>query len=313
MSDALVLKSDQDTFTGQQMAALQALGVENASQGDLMLFLNQAQRTGLDPFSKQIYMIGRRQKVDGQWVMKQTIQVGIDGFRLIARRAADAAHERFSMDDVLWADQKGQWRDMWIWPTPPLAAKVTIYRGEGKFSAVAAYSEYVGTRYDKATGQQVPNSMWASKPALMLTKCAEALALRKAFPQELSGLYTSDEMQQADNQQQPLTPAPTGPATCGAQQAQRINTMLREAGVSNADEARVVFHALCGLSVDTAARLSVQDAENLLFDPPTTVNRVKYTLATLRRTEQSQSDQPAAEQQSGETVEATIVSEDQAQ
>lgn len=40
MSDALVLKSDQDTFTGQQMAALQALGVENASQGDLMLFLN---------------------------------------------------------------------------------------------------------------------------------------------------------------------------------------------------------------------------------------------------------------------------------
>ena len=67
------------------------------------------------------------------------------------------------------------------------------------FTGVALYREYVGTRFDKTTGQQVPNSMWQTKPVSMIAKCAEALALRKAFPQDLSGLYTADEMQQADS------------------------------------------------------------------------------------------------------------------
>jgi hypothetical protein len=90
---SLALEPDQYEFTGAQKQALVHIGIENATDGDLQVFLHVCKRTGLDPFAKQIYMIGRadRQKVGGEWTevgTKWTIQTGIDGFRLIGRRAA---------------------------------------------------------------------------------------------------------------------------------------------------------------------------------------------------------------------------------
>lgn len=191
----LTITEGQDGFNDRQKAALVQLGVEGASDADLDIFFHQAVRTGLDPFARQIYMIGRRSKDyrTGEYVTKQTIQTGIDGFRLIARRAADARRETFSMDDVLWAGPDGKWYDLWIWDRPPSAAKVTVHVGEAHFSAVAATREYMPTdRNGNPTGQ------WRNMPAVMIAKCAEALALRKAFPMDLSGVYTGEEMQQAD-------------------------------------------------------------------------------------------------------------------
>ena len=75
-----------------------------------------------------------------------------------------------------------------------------MIRDGARYPAIALWNEYVGTKFNGDVTQ-----MWATKGALMLAKCAEALALRKAFPQDLSGLYTSDEMQQADNGQQGST------------------------------------------------------------------------------------------------------------
>src|SRR5690606_39764911 len=66
-------------------------------------------------------------------------------------------------------------------PISPAAAKVVVVRDGNRYPAVALFSEYAATKRDGTL-----TGMWLSKPALMLAKCAEALALRKAFPLDLS-------------------------------------------------------------------------------------------------------------------------------
>lgn len=196
MSTDLSIQEDQSYWTERQVAALRQIGVANAASADLAVFFHYAVKTGLDPFARQIYMIERYS--NGRTI--QTIQTGIDGFRLIARRAADHAAETFSISDTLWCGDDGHWRDVWLKDGHPSASKVTVFRAGQPFSAVALFSEYAGTK--KGGGL---SSMWATKGAMMLGKCAEALALRKAFPQDLSGVYSADEMAAADPQ------APTPP------------------------------------------------------------------------------------------------------
>ncbi|WP_052071047.1 recombinase RecT [Rhodococcoides fascians] len=177
---ALVIGNDQDFWSEKQKAALAQLGVQ-AANGDLAVFFHQCQRTGLDPFAKQIYMIERQGK--------QTIQTGIDGFRLIARRATDRSNGTLGYEDTLWCGEDGKWTDVWLSKDKPRAAKVTVIRDGARYPAIALWDEYVGK---KGNGQVT--QMWNTKGALMIAKCAEALSLRKAYPQDLSGIYTTDEM-----------------------------------------------------------------------------------------------------------------------
>jgi phage recombination protein Bet len=203
----LVIASDQAFWTDNQLAVLGQLGVTTATPADLAVFFHQCTRTGLDPFAKQIYMLERQGK--------QTIQTGIDGFRLIGRRAADHTGDTIELTDTEWCGQDGIWRDVWLSNEPPAAARVAVIRNGGRFPAIAMYSEYVAR---KRNGDV--NQMWTTRPAGQLAKCAEALAWRKAFPQDLSGLYTSDEMGQADSLQHvdATVGAPTGRSLTPASQ-----------------------------------------------------------------------------------------------
>lgn len=219
----LAIQEDQTFFTDLQVATLRQIGMDRASNGDLGVFFHQVQRTGLDPFAKQIYMINRQGK--------ETIQTGIDGFRLIARRATDRSGGTFGYEDTLWMDNNGQWLEVWPHDYPPVAAKTVVLRNGGRFPAIAMFHEYAGKKRDGKL-----NQMWSTKGALMVAKCSEALALRKAFPQDLSGLYTSDEMQQADNpaqmqatRQQPTQAAPQGNVNGQGQPPQQGNARTQNA------------------------------------------------------------------------------------
>lgn len=190
---ALAISSGQTDWTPTQRAALAQIGVDEAPPGDQLVFLHQAQRTQLDPFTRQIYMIGRREKNQrtGDWDTKWTIQTGIDGFRVIADRnplyGGQVGPE--------WCGEDGVWRDVWVSQKPPVAARVGVIRKDWDrpIYAVALFREYCGR-----TGKGDLTRMWREKGALMVAKCAEALALRKAFPHDLSGVYTAEEMTQAD-------------------------------------------------------------------------------------------------------------------
>ena len=169
------------TLTNDKIGLIkQTIMPEGSTNAELELFIHFAKRTGLDPLARQIYAMKNKGKF--------SILTSIDGFRLIAERSGSYAGQTIP----LYYDTDSEtWIDVWVKKTFPAACKVGIHRKDfiEPMYAVAHWEAYAQKKADGNIAYA-----WRTMPTIMLAKCAEALALRKAFPQELSGLYTSDEL-----------------------------------------------------------------------------------------------------------------------
>lgn len=243
-------------WTPEQTQLISTTIAPGCSVDELRLFAYACQRTGLDPFSKQIYAIKRGGKM--------TIQAGIDGLRSIAERTG-----QLDGSETFWCGEDGQWADVWLSSKPPAAAKTIIHRkgASHPFVGVARFADY-------NAGQ----GLWSKMPAAMIAKCSEALALRKAFPADLSGVYSTDEMQQAEVEPVTVTTtaspalaaAPAGDAkifAAGKAAIAKADTLAKLQEVTARMEARKAdlspeqHEQLLQLALDREAALTAATAE----------------------------------------------------
>lgn len=151
----------------------------------------------LSPTRRQICFMVRYDGREKKNVFSHMITV--DGLRTIAERSGKYQGQ----EGPFWCGEDGVWRDVWLdHKKPPVAAKVGVYKQgfQAPLYAVAKFEEYKQTTQDGGL-----TMMWKKMPDLMVAKCAESLALRKAFPDELGGIYSHEEMMQSFSEGGPVS------------------------------------------------------------------------------------------------------------
>lgn len=210
-------------WTPDQITLIKNTVAKGVTDDELRLFLYVCKHTGLDPLVRQIHA---RKQWDGLLQKEVMIMItGIDGYRLTAHRTKEMDGE----EGPFWCDENGEWKDVWLTSEPPVAAKVIVHRKghTHPYVGIARFDAYA----QRKKGGDI-NAMWSKMPDGQLAKCAEALALRKAFPNELGGTHAEEELQHTEAEAPPFqapkttdaprpapaaTPAPAAAAPASAE------------------------------------------------------------------------------------------------
>jgi len=176
-----------------QYALLRRTITSQLSDDEHELFVQACERSGLDPFARHTYPVKRKEWnfSTRRYEDRFSPEATIDGLRLTAERTGKYAGQL----GPEWCGEDGQWKDIWTSTAAPVGCRVGILRSDFREPVwgKALYAEFV----QLINGEPAP--FWVKMAANQLAKCAEALGFRKAFPREFSGIYTRDEMAQAEN------------------------------------------------------------------------------------------------------------------
>lgn len=225
------------TYSPDQMELIKRTVAKGATEDELKLYFYDCQRRNVHPLDRLIVFTARTDNGERRY----TPVVTVDYLR---SRAADTG-EYAGNDDPIYEYTEGA--------KNPQSAKVTIWKMvQGQkcaFTATARWAEYY-------PGDKM-GFMWRAKPHVMLGKCAEALALRKAFPQQLAGLFAEEELDRHDENVEP-------PSRPKAEE-------LAASGYISEEERRKLFRAAAH------ANISTEDLKRYLSDTHNVESTAKLT------------------------------------
>ena len=173
------------------ISVLQSSLYPGAKAESIELVLSYCRANGLDPMLKPVHIVPQRVKENGQWVSRDTLMPGIADYRIKASRTGEyvgKSEPEFGPDV---SEKLGG-----VSVTYPKWCRITVHRWvRGEARAFVANELWLENYATKDRETVAPNYMWQKRPYGQIAKCAEAQALRMAFPEFSGGQPTAEEME----------------------------------------------------------------------------------------------------------------------
>lgn len=209
-STALMPRGGYD-ISPTQLTLIKRTIAKDCNDDEFNLFVEVCKQTGLNPIRRQIYcLIYNKDKPEKR---QMAIITGIDGYRAIANRSG--LYRPAGTEDMVWITDDSLKSE--LNPAGIVEARYTAYKWHEasktwmECQGIARWDEYApieeewawtedeqtGKRSRKPTGKRKLSGKWISMARTMIMKCAEAAALRRGWPEDLSGTYVEEEMDRA--------------------------------------------------------------------------------------------------------------------